>query len=179
MAVLQVAFTSAAFLLTIAGFQKWRAPQPVSRALQIAGLPHRVVVVRALAAIELSIAALAFTVHHPLAPLVLAGLYFAFAAFVVYALARGLPLESCGCFGRADARPAPGHAGLDAALATMAVIVAVDDVEPLRVLLADDTARGIAVLVVAAVLAALAAAWLRGSFTSSGTRATRSYRALR
>jgi hypothetical protein len=175
MDVLQFPFTSAALLLAIAGVQKWRDPGPVSGALRLAHLPHGTVSVRAFATVELVVAFVALTVHHEIAALSLAALYTGFASFVVWALARGLPIESCGCFGRADARPSPGHVVLDATLAATAVLVAIDDVEPVRRLLAHDAARGSLVIVVSIALAALATAWLRGAFTSSGNRATHSY----
>ena len=163
MDVLQVPFTSAALLLAIAGVQKLRDPHPLSRALRLAGLPDQTTVVRGLAAIEIATAAAAITVHHRLVPLVVALLYVAFAAFVTFALARGLPIESCGCFGRSDARPSAAHVALDAFAAAIATLVAFDDVAPVRSLIIDEPAEGLAVAAVAMLLASLAAAWLRGS----------------
>jgi hypothetical protein len=129
--------------------------------------------------LELAVAGAALTVHDEIAALAVAALFLAFTVFVVSALARGLPIESCGCFGRTDTRPSASHVAVDAALAAAALLVAVDDVEPVRALLADDVARGCGVLAVALVIAVLVTVWWRGSFTSSGNRATRSYRALR
>ena len=163
MDVLQVPFTSAAILLAIAGVQKLRDPHPLSRALRLAKLPHDTKVVRGLASIEIAAAGGAIVIHHRLVPLVIATLYVSFAVFVTWALARGLPIESCGCFGRADARPSAAHVALDAFAAIIAILVAFDDVEPVRALIADHPAEGITVLAVSAVLASLAAMWLRGT----------------
>ncbi|MEO5842597.1 MAG: MauE/DoxX family redox-associated membrane protein [Acidimicrobiales bacterium] len=163
MDVLQLLFTSAALLLAIAGVQKMRDPHSLSRALHLAKLPHDPRVVRSLAAIEIVAASAAIVVHHRIVPLVVAALYVGFAAFVTSALARGLPIESCGCFGRGDAKPSAAHVALDAFAAAIAVLVALDDGEPVRTLIADHPAEGIAVLAGSAVLAVLAAAWLRGS----------------
>ena len=163
MDVLQVPFTSAALLLAIAGVQKLRDPHALSRALRLAGLPHSAHMVRGLASVEIATAAAAISVHHRIVPLVVAALYLSFAVFVTSALARGLPIESCGCFGRSDARPSAAHVALDAFAATIAALVALDDVEPVRALIADKPGEGIAVVIVAAALALLAAAWLRGS----------------
>jgi hypothetical protein len=165
MDALQVLFTSAALLLAIAGVQKLRDPYPLCRALRLAKLPDAIGSVRALAAFEIAAAIGAVTVHHRIVPLVVAALYVTFASFVTSALARGLPIESCGCFGRADAKPSAAHVALDAFAAAIAVLVAVDDVEPVRMLLSDDLLEGLAVLALGAALATIAAAWLRGSFT--------------
>ena len=162
MDVLQVPFTSSALLLAIAGVQKLRDPHSLSRALRLANLPSGTAMVRGLASIEIATAVAAIVVHNPLVPLVVAVLYLSFAAFVTWALARGLPLESCGCFGRADARPSAAHVALDAFAAIIALLVALDGVAPVRVLIADEPAQGIAVLAISTLLASLAAAWLRG-----------------
>ena len=163
MDVLQLPFTSAALLLAIAGVQKLRAPHALSRALRTARLPHHPGVVRLFAAFEIAIAVAAITIHQRVIAITVAALYAAFAAFVVWALSRGVAIESCGCFGRADAKPSPAHVMLNAFAAAVAALVAVDNVEPVRSLIADHAARGLAVLVVAAALAALAATWLRGT----------------
>jgi len=162
MDVLQVPFTSSALLLAIAGVQKLRDPHSLSRALRVAHLPSAPGMVRGLASIEIATAIAAILIHHRLVPLAVAVLYLSFAVFVTWALARGLPIESCGCFGRADARPSAAHVALDAFAAIIALLVASDDVEPVRFLIADQPAQGVAVFALSALLAALAAAWLRG-----------------
>ena len=173
MDVLQVPFTSAAFLLAIAGVQKLRDPHSLSRALRLARLPNDIKLVRTLASIEIATAVGAVAIHQRVVPLVVAALYLSFAVFVTWALARGLPIESCGCFGRADAQPSAAHVALDAFAATIAVLVAFDDVEPVRLLISGDVLEGLAVLVLSAVFAVVAAAWLRG-VRSSDNRAARS-----
>ncbi len=163
MDVLQLPFTSAALLRAFAGVQKLRAPHALGRALRTARLPHHPAAVRVFAVVEIGLAIAAITIHQRVVAIAVAALYAAFAAFVVWALSRGLAIESCGCFGRADAKPSPTHVVLNAFAAAVAVLVAVDDVEPVRSLIADHAARGLVVLVVAAALAALAAMCLRGT----------------
>lgn len=141
----------------------------------MAHLPHDSVLVRAFAIVELVVAVAAITIHQRAVAVAVALLYLAFAAFVVNALGRGLPIESCGCFGRGDAKPSPAHVMLNAFAAVIAALVAVDDVPPVRVLVADHVARGLAVLFVAAAVAVVTAAWLHGSFRSSDSRAARSF----
>jgi hypothetical protein len=162
MDLLQVLFTSAALLLGIAGVQKLRDPYSLARALRLAHLPDRASLVRALASVEIAAAVGAVTIHHRLVPVAVAVLYASFAAFVTWALARGLPLESCGCFGRADARPSAFHVALNAFSATIAVLVAFDNTEPMRVMISDQPAKGLGRLAVSVILASAAAASLRG-----------------
>jgi hypothetical protein len=81
-----------------------------------------------------------------------------------------LHIESVGCFGRGDARPSAAHVALDAFAAAIAALVALDDVEPVRALLTDEPATGISVVAFAAVLASLAALWLRGTRASVAAR---------
>jgi hypothetical protein len=161
MDVLQVPFTSAALLLAFAGVQKLRNPHEVSRALRLAKLPHHPSFVRGLAAVEIAAAICAMVIHHRLVPIVVAALYLSFAAFVTWVLARGLPIASCGCFGVADARPSPLHVSLNAFAATIATLVAVDDIDPVRSVIADDPAKGIGLFAASALLAAIATVWLR------------------
>jgi hypothetical protein len=163
MDLLQVLFTSAALLLGYAGVQKLRDPYPVAGALRLAHLPHRGGLVRALASVEIAAAAGALTVHSRLVPVAVTVLYASFAVFVTWALAHGLPIESCECFGRCDSRPSASHVALNAFAATIAVLVAIDDTDPVRVVIADHPAKGLARLAVSAILASTAAAWLRGS----------------
>ena len=162
MDVLQVAFTSAAFLLAVAGVQKLRNPYALAGALRLANLPHRPVLVRALALFEILVAASAVAVHQRLVPIVVAVLYFSFAVFVTWVLARGLPIASCGCFGVDDARPSPGHVALNAFAATIASLVAADNRAPVRAVIVDHPGKGLAMVAIAAVLAIAATAWLRG-----------------
>ena len=91
MDVLQVPFTSAAFLLAIAGVQKLRDPHPLSRALRLAKLPNDTKAVRSLAAIEIATAVCAVVIHHRVVPLVVAALYLSFAVFVMGARAKPAP----------------------------------------------------------------------------------------
>jgi hypothetical protein len=69
--------------------------------------------------------------------------YLGFTLFVLRALRSGSPLASCGCFGKSDTPPTPGHAVVTALLAAAAGLVALD----------PGVGLDLPVLVVGAVLA--------------------------
>lgn len=150
MDLLAAPYLAAGLLLVVAGVAKTREPLSLTRALRSAGVPVRAPllarVVRVLAAVEALVGVAALV--HP--SLVTAGLvalsYAGFTAFVVRALAAGSPLASCGCFGKVDTPPTPGHATVTALLAVVAALVAARPIEG---------APGLPLLAVTAVLAYL------------------------
>ncbi len=81
---------------------------------------------------------------------VVAASYLAFTGFVVVALARRLPVGSCGCFGRADAPPTVLHVVIDAGAAVCAVAVALRDGGGIASVLRDQPLDGIPFLLLAA-----------------------------
>jgi hypothetical protein len=88
------------------------------------GLPASPALVRVGAAVEVAIAAGALVDgSRPFAALVAAS-YLGFAAFVLAALRRGVPLSSCGCFGVADTPPSGVHLALNLAATAVAGVVA-------------------------------------------------------
>ena len=123
-----VPYLAAALLLVAAGIAKTREPLTLVRALRAAGLTVRAPLlarwVRVLAAAEAGLGAAA--VVHPTALLAaaVAASYAGFTLFVVRALRSGSPLASCGCFGRVDTPPTPGHAATTTGLALAAALVA-------------------------------------------------------
>jgi hypothetical protein len=128
-------YLAAALLLVAAGVAKAREPLSLVRALRTAGLRVRGPVlarwVRVLAALE-AVLGLAGVVHPT--GLVAAGValsYTAFTVFVLRALRSGSPLASCGCFGKADTPPTPGHVVVTAVLAAAAALIAVGSAAPL------------------------------------------------
>ena len=125
MAVLAGPFVASAALLGAAGALKIGRPAPTARALGALGLPRSPVVVRVGAAVEVVVAAGAILAgSRPFAAAVALS-YLAFAAFVLVALRRHVPLSSCGCFGGAtDTPPTYGHVAFDLAAAAVAVAVA-------------------------------------------------------
>lgn len=62
-----------------------------------------------LGGLEVSVAVAAIVLGGPWLPLVAATMYLGFAAFVANALARKLPIRSCGCFGAPDTPPGRIH----------------------------------------------------------------------
>jgi len=143
-----------ALVLGLAGAAKVLDPTMTVGAMRALGLPASPNLVRSGAAAELAIAVAALTVSAPWAYLLVALSMLAFALFVVVALRRGTMIGSCGCFGREDTPPHPIHVVLDIGLAAVAVAGATFDEAPLA-LVADDLGDGIAVVVLAVVIAGL------------------------
>jgi hypothetical protein len=142
-------YLAAALLLVAAGLAKTVEPLSLVRALRAAGLRVRAPLlarwVRAVAAGEAALGILAIVRPGPLVAAAVAISYAGFTAFVVRALRSGSPLASCGCFGKTDTPPTPGHAAATALLAVAAALIAVGPAAALDVPL----------LVVSAVLAYL------------------------
>jgi hypothetical protein len=113
-------------LLGGSGLSKIADPDPTAGALRVAGLWGSRLGARSLGAIEIIAAivglALGGTFLFP------AGvLYMGFAGFVFYALGRGLPIQSCGCFGRADSPPTLMHIIFNVVASTSLVALAISD----------------------------------------------------
>ncbi len=124
MAALAGPFIVAAALLGAGGALKVARPATTAGALRQMGLPASETAVRTGAAVELAIAtAAAVDGSRPFAALVALS-YLAFAAFVLVALRRDVPLSSCGCFGVEDTPPTAVHLALDLAAAATAGAVA-------------------------------------------------------
>jgi hypothetical protein len=111
-------------LLGLGGLLKLRRPEPTVGALRAMGLPARASLVRLLAAIELAVAVGAAALDSPVVAALVAASYAAFAAFVLVALVRHLPLGSCGCFGVEDTPPTVLHLLLNLGAAAVAAAVA-------------------------------------------------------
>jgi hypothetical protein len=99
-----------ALLLIVSGGSKIGDAAPTSGALRAARLPAGKAAVWALGGAEVVAGAAALAIPGPLPALAVSALYVLFAGFVVVALVRRLPLQSCGCFGRSDTPPTIGHA---------------------------------------------------------------------
>lgn len=150
-----------AFVLVPSGIAKVRDPTPTSRALRTARLPSSLWMVRVLGFVEIAAAALALATDARPGAIPLGLLYSCFAAFIFYALAKRLPLASCGCFGRTDTPPNRGHAVITVVIASQAFIAAING---------SDRSTSAAVWIGAAVFA-VATVYV---FTRSGTRPVRS-----
>ena len=81
--------------------------------------------VRLLAAVEALLGLAAVVYPGRLLAIGVALSYAGFTAFVLRALRSGSPLASCGCFGKVDTPPTPGHVIVTALLAVAATLVAV------------------------------------------------------
>ncbi len=108
-------------LLGLAGLGKLVRPNDTAGALAAARLPGGPVVVRAGAAAEVAVVVAACVAPGPIPPALVALSYLGFVAFVGFALNRGWPISSCGCFGRPDTLPTPTHLIIDGSAALVAV----------------------------------------------------------
>jgi hypothetical protein len=145
-------------LLGGAGALKVARPAPTAGALQQMGIPASTAAVRIGAAAELALATAAIVDgSRPFAALVALS-YLGFAAFVLVALRRDVPLSSCGCFGVEDTPPTAVHLALNLAAAATAAAVAtgVADGGGLAAVAAMDTSL---VLRGAFVLSTATATW--------------------
>jgi hypothetical protein len=143
-------------LLVTAGGAKLVRPGETALALSRAGLPFGRRAVRAGAVAEMLIGAAAVAWPGPISGLLVGLSYAGFAIFVVLAVRRGWALSSCGCFGRADARPTYLHAGLDAAAALAAVGWAVAAPHRLSAVFAHQPGAGVPLSLLSLVIAGLA-----------------------
>jgi len=119
-------FLVIAALLAGGGALKVHRPATTARALGQMGLPSSPSLVRVGAAAEVVVGAGALAWgNRPFAALVALS-YLGFAAFVLLALRRGVPLSSCGCFGGLrDTPPTYGHLALNVVAAVVAAVIAV------------------------------------------------------
>src|SRR4051812_7814028 len=103
----------AAALVGLAGAMKVLQPASTAGALRALRLPSSYRVVRLLGLVEIALAIAAAASFSRAALVLLAAVYLGFAAFVVAALDARAPVQSCGCFGRADTPPSIVHVALD------------------------------------------------------------------
>ncbi|MDX6198636.1 MAG: hypothetical protein QOJ79_1787 [Actinomycetota bacterium] len=128
-------YLAAALLLVAAGLAKAVEPLSLVRALRAAGVRVRAPLlarwVRGLSAVEALLGVVAVVRPGPLVATAVAISYAGFSAFVLRALRSGSPLASCGCFGKTDTPPTPGHAVATALLAVAALLIAIGPAAPL------------------------------------------------
>lgn len=111
-------------LLVATGLAKLRRPSETARALSALGIPGARIATLALSVVEIIVGVTALLTSAPLALVVQAGLYGAFGVWVWLAMAKGVPIASCGCLGRADTPPYWGHLFLNG-LALVASLIAI------------------------------------------------------
>ncbi|MGE0880809.1 MAG: MauE/DoxX family redox-associated membrane protein [Acidimicrobiia bacterium] len=144
-----------AAVLAAAGLAKLVRPNDTARALKAAGIGGGAPLVRVLSAFEIAVAVSAAGWAHPVAAALVAVSYLAFAGFVAYALRRGTPLATCGCFGEPDSPPTVVHVVLNVLLAAAAIAATVSRPPGLTQLFADHRAGTAALFGAALVAAAL------------------------
>jgi hypothetical protein len=117
-------FVAAALLLGAGGaFEVWR-PAATVGALRALGVPASPPVVRGGGVLAVIVSAGSVVSLSRPSALALSVFYLLLAGFVVVALTRGVPLRSCGCFGRDDTPPTATHVVVDLAAAVVAALVA-------------------------------------------------------
>ncbi len=168
-AVLAPPFLVSANLLVASGASKLRNPEPGSRALGAANLPHRWMFVRAFGAVEIAAGISAAVWPRPLTAGAVAVLYVAFALYLIGRLRSNEPKASCGCFGAAEVPPHPFHVALDLMAAGVAVAAGVRPLPALPRLLSSLGWEAVPFVLgcsAAAVFAALAVRYVPALFTS-------------
>lgn len=127
--VAQALATMALGLLGVSGVAKLVDPEPTTGAMQAARLPYSNVVSRALGASEVLVATGAL-VSGGVFVIGAAGFYLAFGVFTIVALARDIPLQSCGCFGRVDTPPTVVHVAFNTSSALALAALPILDLGP-------------------------------------------------
>ena len=147
MSVLAGPFAIACVLLLGAGLLKAWNPGDTANALRTVGVPISYAasrgLVRAFGVVEAVLAAIALFTGNPIAAVLVAASYLAFAGFVVVALRRGAAIASCGCFGKVDTPPSIVHVVLDLCFAGVAIAVAFTGDVALPDVLRDQPLAGV------------------------------------
>lgn len=144
-------YLAVAALLALGGALKVVRPVETSTALGALNLPAHHGLVRALGVIEITIGAAAFATAAPLASTFMAGSYLGFAGFVMMARHAKTPVQSCGCFGKAETPPSLTHITVNLTAAAIAVATAVRPLPQLSELLANQPGAGIPLLMLTGV----------------------------
>jgi hypothetical protein len=138
-------------LLALAGGMKVVQPASTVGALRAMRLPSSPGLVRMLGVVEVAVAIGAGITFQRSLLALLAALYLAFAAFVAAALGAHTPLQSCGCFGRADTPPSVVHLGVNLAAAVVALAAAVSGTPSLSDTLSEQPWVGLPFVLLVAV----------------------------
>ncbi len=144
-------FFVVAALLIGAGFLKVRDPAPTQGALAAASLPSGAWPALTLGVGEIVVGSYGLLAGGRLGGVAVAAIYGGFAAFVLVALRRKLPLQSCGCFGKDDTPPSPVHAVTNVLAAVGAIGYALTSAPSLPEVIASQPGWGFPYLVFLAV----------------------------
>lgn len=118
-------------------------PEPTRGALKATGLPSATAVAMTLGVWEIAAGAIALVFGGVIGGGMLALTYLGFAGFVGFALARNLPIQSCGCFGRDDTPPTWLHVAVNLTAATAGTWIAVTGTGDLLSTLGQQPLAGI------------------------------------
>ncbi|MBA2338426.1 MAG: hypothetical protein H0V96_11850 [Acidimicrobiia bacterium] len=113
-------FAVVSALLVASGYAKVANPSPTAGALQVAGLPSGRRTVTTLGAVEVAAGLAGVALGGRPGGLAVAVVYAGLAGFVVVALLRRWPIQSCGCLARIDTPPTWVHVVFNLAAATTA-----------------------------------------------------------
>ncbi len=148
-------FLIACLLLGAAGVGKAVDPTMTVGALRGFGLrlPATAVrtAVRVAGAVEAVLASGAIATGGAVLAVFVALSYVVFTVFVAIALARRLPIGSCGCFGKLDTPPSAVHLVVNLGAAASAIAVAGGEHHGIVTVLSDQPLAGIPLLLLAAV----------------------------
>lgn len=143
-------FTIAVALLALGGAFKAASPADTATALRGVGLPGWPLLVRLGGVLEMAVAVVALATGGRAAAALVAISYLGFAGFVAVALARGVPIATCGCFGKADTPPSVVHLVINLGAAAAALAVVVDPGVALADVVADQPLEGVPYLLLVA-----------------------------
>ena len=117
-------FFIASALLAVAGLAKLRDPLPLTRVLRQARLPASRLAVRVFGLAETAAGVAGLVRPGLVTGAAIGALYIGFSAFLLWLLARNIPVTSCGCLGAREAPPSVIHLALNACATAAAVAVA-------------------------------------------------------
>jgi hypothetical protein len=144
-------FYAVCLLLALAGGFKAMRPQATVGAMRALGLPGRRSLVRLMGAGEVVVGVGAVLTGWPPLAAIVAVAYAAFAGFVAAALRRGVPIQSCGCFGTDDLPPTRIHLVVDIAASLVAALAAITRVDGIGTVVADQPWAGVPFLALVAI----------------------------
>jgi hypothetical protein len=144
-------YLAATALLALGGLLKVARPSETANALAALHLPAHAGLVRTLGLAEVAIGTMAFATSFALAAVLTALAYLGFAGFVLLARRSGTPVQSCGCFGKAETPPSVIHIVVNLTAALIAALVAWKPIPSLGRLLADQPGAGIPLLMLTAL----------------------------
>jgi hypothetical protein len=149
-------FLVVALLLALAGALKAYDPTTTTGGLRRAGLAVPPVAVRIGGATEVAVGVAAIFTGSPVAAALVAISYVLFTVFVLFALARHIPIGSCGCFGKVDTPPSLVHVALNIGAIVTATAVVLGSGGGIGDVLADQELLGLPFLLLVATATYLA-----------------------